>query len=310
MSPTISVIVPTIGRPESLHALLCSLAQQSRLPTEVIIADGSSTSAIEELIETHRKGSKTLSLKHVRVTPPNAVSQRKAAIEAATGNLLLFLDDDVVLDVDCINNLSTTLLNHDNIVATVADFNNQSWSRPTLAWRLYLRFVYNLSGASLQGRVLGPLLRFGYFDKPDEPSPIEWIATCNSLVRRTAYDQSGGFSDFFLHRCTMNEDVDLGIKLGRYGKILFCPNATLAHHHAPGGRVAPSSVAEDDVFNRYKVLHHTLQRSRLQSLNLVCQFVAIETLSNIFGVFRHFRANGFGSRLIGRLRGLAKALND
>jgi cellulose synthase/poly-beta-1,6-N-acetylglucosamine synthase-like glycosyltransferase len=258
----------------------------------------------------YRQSCETLSLKHIRVSPPNAVSQRKAAIQAASGDLLLFLDDDVVLEVDCLNNLSSTLQSSDDVVAVVADFNNQAWSRPTIAWRLYLRLVHNLGGPSLQGRVVGPLLRFGYFDKPDEPSPMEWIATCNSLVRRSAYDQSGGFSEFFLHRCTMNEDVDLGLKLGRLGRILFCPRATLAHHHAPGGRVAPGAVAEDDVFNRYKVLHHTLRKSRFQAFNLVVQFVAIETLSNLLGVIRHFHANGFGGRLIGRLRGLAKVLND
>ena len=40
---------------------------------------------------------------------------------------------------------------------------------------------------------------------------MEWLGSGNSLIRRDAHDRAGGFSNFFLHRTTVNEDVDLGI---------------------------------------------------------------------------------------------------
>ncbi len=101
----ISVIVPTIGRPTSLNALLQSLCLQSRLPDEIIIADGSSTDDIDKLILEGQWHNKGLLVKRIVVSPPNAVRQRNAAIDFSVGDFLLFLDDDVVLEPECLDEL-------------------------------------------------------------------------------------------------------------------------------------------------------------------------------------------------------------
>jgi GT2 family glycosyltransferase len=131
-----------------------------------------------------------------------------------------------------------------------------------------------------------------------------------TLVRRNAYEAAGGFSDFFLHRCTINEDVDLGLKLGRIGKIVFWPKARLAHYHAPSGRVSASVAAEDDLFNRYFVLHRTMGLGRRRSLWLVLQYLLIETISNIAGSLRRMRGGNVFSLLSGRISGFFKLLTS
>jgi GT2 family glycosyltransferase len=173
---------------------------------------------------------------------------------------------------------------------------------------MYLRQVAGVQDGDWQGRVLGPLLRFGF--RPDvlEPREMEWIPAGMTLVRRSAYIASGGFSKFFLHRCTMNEDVDLGLKLARMGRILFWPAAKLSHWHAPSGRVSPDVAAEDDLFNRYFVLHRTAGVSRRRALWLVMQFFLIETASNLMGLVTGKRTKNAGALLAGRLRGFARLL--
>ncbi len=52
-SATISVIVPTIGRPDSLTNLLKSLCSQTLNVTEVVVADGSSTNETAKVIAIH-----------------------------------------------------------------------------------------------------------------------------------------------------------------------------------------------------------------------------------------------------------------
>jgi GT2 family glycosyltransferase len=108
-------------------------------------------------------------------------------------------------------------------VAIVADFSNQQWSGPTTIWRWYLRALGFRNG-EWQGRVVGPLLRFGYDPVPQSPSPMQWLGAGNTLLKRSAYDAVGGFSDFFLRSSTVNEDVDLGLKLARHGRILLAPS--------------------------------------------------------------------------------------
>jgi GT2 family glycosyltransferase len=302
----ISVIVPTIGRPDSLRLLLTSLANQTVKPSEVIVADGGESPASRTVCEDPRWAA--LSVRHLYVSPPNAVRQREAAIAKASGSYLLFLDDDVELEPNCIERLLETVESEPGVVAAMADFSNESWGAPTIAWRWYLRLFHGLREGEWQGKVIGPLLRFGFDPTPAGNKPCEWFGTCNSLVRKDAYFRAGGFSDFFLHRCTMNEDVDLGLKLARLGKIIFCPAARLAHYHAPSGRVSLAEAAEDDVYNRYMVLKKTAGRSTVKSFLLVASYVFIESGSNLLGSLRRLRAGKSFTLLGGRVRGLVRAI--
>jgi GT2 family glycosyltransferase len=304
----ISVIVPTIGRPDSLTLLLESLASQSRRPDEVIVADGGTGDEVRRVVEQPTWASRGLSVRRIAVQPPNAVSQRMAAIAASRGEFLLLLDDDVVLEPDCVEQLAAALTNDARSVGAFADFNNQSWPQPTRAWRFYMRYLLGMAEGSWQGKVVGPLLRFGYDPVPRQVSPIEWLGTCNTMIRRSAYDRAGGFSDFFLHRCTINEDVDLGLKMSRVGVIVFCPAARMGHFHAPGGRVSPAVAAEDDLYNRYLVMRRTQARSAPAAFALVALYFVIETSSNLGGAVLRLRGGGFGARLGGRLRALTRIL--
>jgi GT2 family glycosyltransferase len=305
VSHSISAIVPTIGRPASLTRLLDALAVQTRRPDEIVVADSSINADIEQVASAPRWRDAGLSVRHIRVAPPNAVGQRKSAIAESRGSLLLLLDDDVVPEPDCVAALISCLESCD-AVAVGADFSNQRWPEPTTLWRWYLRRWHHISGPEWQGKVIGPLLRFGYHPVPATPVPMQWLGSGHALIRRDAYDRAGGFSDFFLHRSSINEDVDLGLKLGQVGRLLLCPAARMAHLHDPGGRASARLVAEDDLYNRYCVLRYTQRRSRVAAAGLTLTFFAIETLSGLAAMARGWRTNGFGARLVGRLQALIR----
>ena len=298
--------MPTIGRAGSLRALLNSLSTQTHKVDEIVVADGSGRDETRLLLNEPQWRELGLNIKREVVDPPNAVRQREAAIRIATGEFLLFLDDDVVLEPECAANLIDVLKTNPDVVGVTADFNNQTWPHPTRLWQLYLHYVLGLRQGEWQGRVVGPLLRFGYNPVPDHPTPMQWLGTGNSLVRHSAYTQAGGFSKFFLHRCTINEDVDLSLKLSRVGRILFCPAARMAHHQVPGNRVTTMLAAEDDLFNRFYILRHTTRMSALRSFWLVALYFTIETTSNFLGCMRRLNFRDFFSRLIGHLRALGR----
>jgi GT2 family glycosyltransferase len=301
---SITAIIPTIGRAGSLRALLDSLSVQTLIPDEVIIADASNDPDTAQVIVSETR----LTVKRIHVEPPNAVRQRMAAIDLARGDNLLLLDDDVVLEPGCVQRLSEVLEDNEDVVAVSADFNNQLWPAPTRIWQLYLRHVLGMDQEAWQGRVVGPLLRFGYNPVPARPTPIEWLGSGNSLVRRSAFLSAGGFSDFFLHRCTINEDVDLGLKLRKVGRIMFCPAARMAHHHAPGGRVSTLVAAEDDLFNRFFILRRTLGYGLLRSFGLVVLYFGVETSSQFLGCMRRLSFRGFLAPLSGRIRAFGRIL--
>jgi len=308
--PTISTIIPTIGRVESLRALLESIVAQTRVSDEIIVADGSDEDGIAKLLAEPGWMKHGLRIHHLRVNPPNAVRQRKAAIAASTGEFLFMLDDDIVLDPVCLEQMTRLLQQQPGLSAVTADFSNQTWSRPTTLWRWYMRWVHGIREGEWQGRVIGPLLRFGYSPSPDRPMPMQWLGAGNSLIRRSAYEAAGGFSDFFLHRCTINEDVDLGLKLARVGGIMLHPGARMAHHHAPGGRVSVRAAAEDDIFNRYMVLHANAGQGAVEAVLSTTVYASLEIISNFMGAVRRFDFGGFWPRTLGRLQGLARAVQS
>ena len=308
-SGSISAIVPTIGRPASLARLLESLANQTRKPDEVIVADASTNADVANVIAGAGWHSRQLQVTRIEAQPPNAVGQRLAAIAAAKGDSLLLLDDDVVLDPDCVERLADLLDSDAGVAAACSDYTNDHWPVPPPAWRFYLRWIAGLREGEWQGKVVGPLLRFGYHPTPATPAPMQWFGTANTLVKRSAYDRAGGFSTFFLRRSTMNEDVDLSLKVSRIGRILFCPGAKLAHFHEPSGRVTAAEAAEDDLFNRYQVLNKTVGKSRTRAFLDVLVFTAIETVSNAIGCVIRLKGNGLWQRSLGRGRAIVRLLS-
>jgi len=94
------VIIPTKNRAQDLQQTIRTLLAQTRLADELVIVDQSQTeSAID---------AGSLRLKHVykpRIT--GACQARNEGMRQATGDIWLFLDDDVLLESDFIQKLLT-----------------------------------------------------------------------------------------------------------------------------------------------------------------------------------------------------------
>lgn len=89
--PTFSLIVPTLGRTEELRTLLASLCQQEPADLEVILVDQNDDERVTSLLEELRL---PLSIRHLRQQQKNVSAARNAGIDAATGRILAFPDDD------------------------------------------------------------------------------------------------------------------------------------------------------------------------------------------------------------------------
>jgi len=99
----ISVITTIYNRPEHLRVMLASLAAQSRVPDEIVVADDGSdemtVSAINRLLPTCGMSSTVV---RQEKDGYRLAAARNKAIRAATGDLLLFLDCDIALLPDAV----------------------------------------------------------------------------------------------------------------------------------------------------------------------------------------------------------------
>ena len=98
---TISVVIPTRNRAESLHRLLAALSQQGRRPEEVIVVDASDTPSDEIALGASYPALRIVSLR----VPPSVCGQRNAGIRRAIGSHVLLCDDDIEPPSDYIGKL-------------------------------------------------------------------------------------------------------------------------------------------------------------------------------------------------------------
>jgi GT2 family glycosyltransferase len=180
---------------------------------EVIVVDQSET--VPESVRTFIRtaGSR---LQYIRLERPNLPKARNVGVRAATGEIIAFIDDDVVIE-------STYLSSH-----------APHYSNPAIGGVMGL----TLPGApsSIQHHVRDTLLRFhAGSQSEDGTANVSWIVGCNGSYRRECII-SAGMSDERFTGSAWGEDADLAVRVRGLGyKLIFDPAIRLIHLEIPAG---------------------------------------------------------------------------
>lgn len=99
--PFVSVVIPTFRRPEALERTLRSLATVSyRGMFEVVVVDDGSNDSTESVIERIQREESHLLLRFYKQENAGAARARNHGAQAANGQILVFLDDDMLVEPD------------------------------------------------------------------------------------------------------------------------------------------------------------------------------------------------------------------
>ena len=93
---SISTVICTRNRVDDLDECITSLLKQRHLPDEIVVVDASDNNLTESLITAKGKLSK-IPFQYVH-TSPGLTKQRNIGVNVSNGDILAFLDDDVVLE--------------------------------------------------------------------------------------------------------------------------------------------------------------------------------------------------------------------
>jgi GT2 family glycosyltransferase len=216
--PTITAVVCTRHRPDDLARVLASLAWQTDRCDEVVVVDDASVERRDEVPSV--VAASGLDVTMLRKDVPGLTASRNLAVQHATTDLVMFLDDDVVLRPD--------------YVAVVRD---AFASDPTLAGAggsVDDEHVYEArwlrSALGVPGRATGRVHRSGW----SAPLPrgrtatVEHLIGCNmtfrtEVLRRTPFDEA--FLGYAL-----GEDLDLSHRLHLSGhRLVALGDARLWH---------------------------------------------------------------------------------
>jgi glycosyltransferase involved in cell wall biosynthesis len=99
-APSLTVVIPTMGREDALPQCLGSLLDVEFAPFETIVVDNGPTPGARALVDRWRDRFDHLS--YVHEPRPGPSWARNTGLERASGELVVFFDDDVLVDRRCL----------------------------------------------------------------------------------------------------------------------------------------------------------------------------------------------------------------
>lgn len=208
----VSVIIPTYNRCKDLRECLDSLFNVTNKPYEVIVVDSCSIDGTERLKDCYP-------IKFISIQEKNIEKARNVGISVARGNVVFFLDDDVVID----RNWSKYLIKpyEDSRVGGVGG-RVVTYGKP----KEYYIDVKN----RVVGKVFDNGLVLGNFDLPlPYSTEVDCLIGCNMSFRKDLLLKAGGFDENFKGNC-FRDDTDICLRVRKLGyKITYQPKALVWH---------------------------------------------------------------------------------
>lgn len=236
--PDLSVVIATRNRAQQLCRALASLAAQS-LPGhlfQVIVVDNDSSDDTAE-----RAASALKQFHHAKLlkeSRPGAAAARNTGIAASDGEIIVFLDDDVVADQALLREHLDSHRDRGNIAVLGA-----------------LRFPWT-GNESPVFRLLvkkPELLQSFSFEDAQNVSFL-YFYTCNLSMNRRFFVQNQAFDEGFLG--SGFEDTELGYRfLQTGGRLIFNSRASALHD----AQVSASALARKQ-FNNGRYLRYLLSK--------------------------------------------------
>lgn len=195
----LSVIIPTRLTDARCSRTLLTLSKQDIDPTLVqivVIGDGISPDSLESI----RSMRMPYQMKVIAQPHRGVAAARNRGAAEASGDHLLFVDDDMDLSIDFLRQVVRRLAEGADVV--LSDIRIGDWVRDTLPVRVARRQEQD----ARQARRLGRQLVF------------EDMVFAATAIRRAVFERAGGFDpSFSAGDAYGNEDIELGYRLLRNG---------------------------------------------------------------------------------------------
>ena len=286
----ITAVIPTRNRPRDLECAVASVLAQSRPPEELLIIDQSPGD------ESHERVRALLSAQPASIEVdyvhdpaiPGLIAAKKAAVARAHGDIVCFLEDDVVLEPDYVREIERGFVQHPDMVGSCGVVTNLPPLAP-LYFRLFHFFhrgIFRDPRVGLTGVVTGS----GHALVPSPYLSGGLSAYRREVFAAVPFDVQNGF--FAL------EDIEFSTRVARaFGDRLYInPNARLEHRMSPANRAVlhakhERKVREFIVFHKKRRGHgaraaHVLLLLTGLFLESVFQAARERALGPVSGFFR------------------------
>lgn len=234
-----SIVIPTFNRSKKLRNCLIALFTQEYDTSEyeiLVIDDGSQDDTADALKRLAKKS--TVPLRTFMQPNQGQGVARNRGIDEATGEIILFLGDDIVATPDFLKEHNRVHLRHPEENATVLGF--ITW-HPKLPISPLMRFMER--GGAILGRFGGHQFAYDLLAGKTK-ADFRFFYTSNISLKRSLL-QNFKFDPWFSGYGW--EDIELGVRLSKQAglAIYYAPQAVAYHDHM---------MTEGDFVNRMRAI--------------------------------------------------------
>lgn len=208
-----SVVIPTLGRLGPLKDTLESVLACEPAPDEVIVVDADPERSAVALAE--EVGVRGLASER------GMTRQRNLGLAKATGDVVVFLDDDVEVDAGLFGGLAKVYADP-SIIGATGRIVEPDLARVGAPGSLVRRVLF--------GGEEGTFSRAGYphyLSRLDRPADLEFMQGCFMTARREV--AASVRFDEALAGYALAEDEDFAYRLSRHGRIRYAPELRIVH---------------------------------------------------------------------------------
>ena len=257
----ISVVLPTKNRFQDVIKCRESILVQTLLPDEIVIVDSSDTTELKSKLDDLLQDKITSKYIHA---PLSLTQARNVGIKESTGDIIIFLDDDVILDKDYIkeimhvfnNNLEEKVGGVTGNIMDNTNIQNPSFKHLVGSNIMHILatifFLFKYKGGKFQPSGWPTFVR----KEVDKITRVECLSGANMAFRREIFNEFK--FDENLKGYSFMEDNDIAYRVSRKYQNIYTPFAKLVHNVSP--------VARDKEYARMKMImenHYYLFKKNL-----------------------------------------------
>lgn len=229
MATKLTSVIPTKNRPNDLIKAVTSILAQTRLPDELIIVDQSPDNDSRHMVEafvTDQGFNKLIYIHDAAIS--GLVDAKRVASERATGDIVCFLEDDVVLEPFFVEQILFGFEMQNDMIGCCGVVTNLPRQQRAYGFLFHLfhRGIFKDIRVGLYGRLNGCSSKLIATDKLSGGLSA-WRREVFAVV---TFDAVNGFH--------MYEDIDFSTRVAKhFGPRLYInPNARLEHNCSPINR--------------------------------------------------------------------------
>jgi len=241
----ISAIICTKDREQDLLKCVNSVLKQGHLPLEIIIVDSTEAPTLEKKLFMLHKRFSMVSFKYFH-TKPGLTYQRNIGIEKSRGDTLMFLDDDLILEKNFIEEI-IKIFSKDSrkriggVMGNILNANIKRSFAEKIKRKLFFLPEYGKGKFKLSGATTSPIGNKKVLE-------TEYLAGGLTAYRKDVFKKFK-FDNSFFYGYAYLEDDDFSYRVSRKYINIYTPNAKCFHYDSLNNRLSPKQFREMYVQN-------------------------------------------------------------